>query len=85
MPKYAADVSLQSKRVTAGPKFKYDTLDHPIFKHTRNHVPGIEIEWEESHEGVGNKRQFIAWIQCDDFAGFEAAVDGDPTVSDPDS
>jgi predicted DNA binding protein len=59
------------------------TVDHPILRRTRTRVPGIEITWEESHEGPDQQREFLAWVDCEDFETFETAVRDDPTVTAP--
>jgi predicted DNA binding protein len=57
------------------------TVDHPILRRTRTRVPDIEITWVETHTAPDDRRQFIAWVDCDDFEAFETAVHDDPTVT----
>ena len=57
------------------------TVDHPILRWTRTRVPDIELTWVKTHTAPDDRRQFLAWVNCDDFEAFETAVHDDPTVT----
>lgn len=59
------------------------TLDHPILRHALDRVPGIGVTWEDSHAAPDGQRQFVAWIESDDFAAVDAALRDDPSVANP--
>ena len=59
------------------------TLDHPVLSQTLRRLPGIELSWEDSYSGPDGRVRMIAWVDCDDFDAFDAAVEADPTVANP--
>lgn len=59
------------------------TLDHFILRETRRRMPSTKVTWEESHSAANGQRQFIAWVETDDFGAFERSVESDPSVTNP--
>ncbi len=59
------------------------TLDHIILRETLRQAPSTTVTWEESHTGANGRRQFIAWVESDDFGAFERGIDPDPSVTNP--
>lgn len=57
------------------------TTDHPLLQHTREHVPDIEVVWEDSDLGSDPNPLFLVWIKSDDFERVDEAVAADPTVT----
>lgn len=59
------------------------SLDHPFLRRTLNRVPGAYLSWEDSYADPDGRRRNLSWIWCDDFEALDAAIDDDPTVSNP--
>lgn len=59
------------------------TIDHPVLLEPLNRVPGVEVVWEETYDRPEGPAQMIVWIDSDDFAAIDAAVDDDPSVENP--
>lgn len=59
------------------------TLDHIILRETLRQAPSTRVNWEESHTGPNGQRQFIAWVDSDDFGAFDRGIESDPSVTNP--
>lgn len=59
------------------------TLDHIILQETLRQAPSTTVTWEESHTGPNGQRQFIAWVDTDDFGAFDHGIESDPSVTNP--
>lgn len=59
------------------------TIDHPFLRQTFERVPDVELAWEDSYTDPEGRMRLIAWVDCEDYEAFDAAVADDPTASDP--
>jgi predicted DNA binding protein len=59
------------------------TVEHPILRHTRRQLPGIEVTWEDSYRTADDAMQMLVWIEYDEFDAVEAALGEDPSVENP--
>lgn len=58
-------------------------FDHPILHETLTRVPDIEAVWEETYKQPDGPTQMVFWVDTDDFAAVDAALDDDPSVRHP--
>lgn len=59
------------------------SVDHPVLREPLGRVPGVEVTWEQTAAHLGGPTQMVAWVDCDDFDRFDAAVADDPGTTNP--
>lgn len=58
-------------------------LDHPLLRSALTTVPDMRLSWEDTTPIDDDRTRILLWAEGGDFEAFEAAVDGDPTVTPP--
>jgi hypothetical protein len=59
------------------------TIQQPTLLQTLQEVPSARVTWEKMDRTANDERLLLFWVETDDFAAFESAMDDDPTVTGP--
>ncbi|MGQ3411063.1 helix-turn-helix domain-containing protein [Natrinema sp. LN54] len=58
-------------------------VDYPILREALSHTPDVTVTWEQSDLTEDGDHQLLVWVDGDEFAAFDAALEADPTVTAP--